>query len=77
MQADDIAAYFTKKLAKPIAFDIEGAEQDGEQVHFYYSIEPTAVDNDVLHVIVNYKHAMPATIDCDHLLRLIATTVYD
>lgn len=53
MKATDIAAYFMKKIAKPIQFDLVY-----ESDHRFYAIEPTAVDDDVIHVLVSLKHEL-------------------
>jgi hypothetical protein len=58
MKASDLAAYFTKKIAKPIVFDIGIKENSSTISRRYYSIEPTAVSDGVVHVVVNYKHEM-------------------
>ncbi|OCK54021.1 hypothetical protein [Bradyrhizobium sp. LMTR 3] len=53
MRAVDIAAYFTKKIAKPIQIDVEFQDD-----HFFYTIEPTAVAEDTVHVPVSTKYEM-------------------
>lgn len=56
MHSDDIAAYFMKKIAKPITFDllIDNGSQRGN--HRFYAIEPTAVRDGILHALVSLKH---------------------
>ncbi len=56
MQADDIAAYFTKKIAKPIAFDLLINDGSHRGNHRFYAIEPTAVLDGILHALVSLKH---------------------
>ncbi|MGY3487644.1 hypothetical protein ACVW1C_005527 [Bradyrhizobium sp. USDA 4011] len=53
MRATDIAAYFVKKIAKPIQFDLVCGSD-----HRFYAIEPTAVEDDVIHVLVSLKYEM-------------------
>jgi hypothetical protein len=57
MKAEDLAAYFSKKIAKPIAFDLL-FDQRGSLSRHYYAIEPTAVRDNVLHAMVTFKHAL-------------------
>lgn len=56
MQADDIAAYFMKKIAKPIAFDLLIDDGSHRGNHRFYAIEPTAVRDSILHVLVSLKY---------------------
>lgn len=55
MRATDIAAYFVKKIAKPIQFDLVCGSD-----HRFYAVEPTAVEDDVIHVLVSLKYEMCA-----------------
>ena len=58
MKAQDLANYFTKKIAKPIAYtylmpDRLGAR--GRYTERLYTIETTAVDDHVFHALVTLK----------------------
>jgi hypothetical protein len=57
MKAEDVAAYFMRRIAKPIAFDIR-LSYDRHNAHRFYVIEPTAVRDLSIHVIVAFKHCI-------------------
>ena len=54
MRAQDLAAYFSKKIAKPIVFAVR-EQAYGEYVFWVFEVEVTAVEGETLHVLVNLK----------------------
>ena|ERR1700694_4123972 len=56
MKAEDIVAYFMRKIAKPIMFDIKLSYDRHEEHRSFYAIEPTAVRDQTLHVMVAFRH---------------------
>jgi hypothetical protein len=54
MRAQDLAAYFSKKVAKPIAYSYRKPEP-GWSADRNYVVEPIAVEDSVLHVLVTLK----------------------
>jgi hypothetical protein len=57
VKAEDIAAYFLRKIAKPINYDIRFS-YDRHSARRFYVIEPTAVRDLTLHVIVAFRHEL-------------------
>lgn len=58
MNAEHIASYFTKKLAKPIHFDIDLVSDDEDIIRRYYAMEPTAVAGNSVHVLLTFRFQM-------------------
>jgi hypothetical protein len=58
MNAEGIAAYFTKKIAKPIHFDIDLVNADEDIIRRYYAMEPTAVAGNSVHVLLSFRFQM-------------------
>jgi hypothetical protein len=58
MNAENIASYFTKKIAKPIHFDIGLVNGDEDIIRRYYAMEPTAVVGNSLHVLLSIRFQM-------------------
>lgn len=58
MKAQDISAYFTKKIARAINYDALLADEFGDQVRRAYSVEVTAVSDEVVHAVVNFRYAV-------------------
>jgi hypothetical protein len=54
VKTQDLAAYFSKKIAKPIIFAVR-IQANGHYVFWVYEIEVTAVEEETLHVLVNLK----------------------
>ncbi|MGY3581399.1 hypothetical protein ACVIGB_000531 [Bradyrhizobium sp. USDA 4341] len=51
MTAEQLVAYFNKKIAKPIPFSVH-VQKGCAAVYWAYEVEVTAVDDDCLHVTV-------------------------
>jgi hypothetical protein len=53
MKAEDLATYFSKKIAKliPFHFVLRSTNE-----HRYYSVEPIAVRDNELHAMVHFKY---------------------
>jgi hypothetical protein len=56
MKAADLVSFFSRKIAKSVPFNFSVIGNDGHPIRRFYSIEPTAVTDDALHAIVNFKH---------------------
>ncbi len=57
MKTADMAAYFAKKIAKPVQVD-----KFWDDDHFFYAVETTGADDEAMHVLVTTKYKMrPAT----------------
>jgi hypothetical protein len=55
MKAEHLAAYFRKKIAKPIPYSVYVGKGRGDPVYWVYELETTAVDNCDLHMMVTMK----------------------
>lgn len=58
MNAEYIALYFAKRIAKPIHFDIGLINGDEDVIRRYYAMEPTAVVGNSLHVLLSIRFQM-------------------
>lgn len=58
MNAEHIASYFTKKIAKPIHFDIGLVNGDEDIIRRHYAMEPTAVVGNSVHVLLSIRFQM-------------------
>lgn len=58
MNAEHIASYFTKKIAKPIHFDIGLVNNDEDIICRYYAMEPIAVVGNSVHVLLSIRFQM-------------------
>jgi hypothetical protein len=56
-----LAAFFKKKIAKPIPYDIYIEQKRGGVIFWAYELEVTAVDDDMLHMMVTLKGGASAT----------------
>jgi hypothetical protein len=54
VKTKDLAAYFSKKIAKPIIFAVR-VQADCQYVFWVFEVEVTAVEGETLHVLVNLK----------------------
>jgi hypothetical protein len=56
MKAQELAAYFAKKIAKPIPYSyVKEFHRSGSYVARHYVVEPIAVSDGVLHAMVTFK----------------------
>jgi hypothetical protein len=55
MQAQHLAAYFEKRIAKPLPYDVHIERKQGGVIYWAYELEVTAVDDDMLHMMVTLK----------------------
>ena len=55
MKATDLSSFFSRKIAKSVPFNCSVIGNDGHPIRRFYSVEPTAVSENVLHAIVNFK----------------------
>ncbi len=58
MNAEHIASYLSKKIAKPIHFDVDLVNGDEDIVSRYYAMEPTAVVGNSVHVLLTFRFQM-------------------
>jgi hypothetical protein len=55
MKAQHLAAYFKKRIARPIQYDVYIEQEPGCVIFWAYELEVTAVDGDALHMMVMLK----------------------
>jgi hypothetical protein len=55
MKAPHLAAYFKKRIARPIPYDVYIEQKRGGVIFWAYELEVTAVDGDMLHMMVTLK----------------------
>jgi hypothetical protein len=55
MKAEHLAAYFRKKIAKPIPYSVYIEREQGGPIYWLDELETTAVDEDDLHMMVSAR----------------------